>query len=33
MFVERGIDVCHETVRMWWNRFEPMFSGECAAGG
>ena len=22
---ERGIDVCHETVRMWWNRFGPMF--------
>ena len=19
--VERGIDVCHETVRFWWNRF------------
>jgi putative transposase len=18
---ERGIDICHETVRFWWNRF------------
>ena len=25
---ERGIDICHETVRYWWNRFGPMFSGE-----
>ena len=23
---ERGIDICHETVRAWWNRFGPMFS-------
>jgi len=23
---ERGIDVCHETVRFWWNRFGPMFA-------
>ena len=22
---ERGIDICHETVRFWWNRFGPMF--------
>ena len=21
---ERGIDICHETVRHWWNRFGPM---------
>ena len=20
---ERGIDICHETVRLWWNRFGP----------
>ena len=20
---ERGIDICHETVRYWWNRFAP----------
>jgi len=25
---ERGIDVCHETVRFWWNRFGPMFVAE-----
>jgi transposase-like protein len=21
LLFERGIDICHETVRMWWNRF------------
>ncbi len=25
---ERGIDICHETVRFWWNRFSPMFAAE-----
>lgn len=25
---ERGIEVCHETVRFWWNRFGPMFAAE-----
>ncbi len=25
---ERGIDICHETVRIWWNRFGPMFAAE-----
>jgi putative transposase len=25
---ERGIDISHETVRFWWNRFGPMFSAE-----
>ncbi len=24
----RGIDICHETVRVWWNRFGPMFAAE-----
>src|SRR5450432_2485704 len=28
LLAERGIDVCHETVRLWWNRFGPMFAGE-----
>ncbi len=28
LLFERGIDVCHETVRLWWNRFGPMFAGE-----
>ncbi len=25
---ERGIDITHETVRFWWNRFGPMMAGE-----
>ena len=25
---ERGIDVSHETVRYWWNRFGPLFARE-----
>ena len=25
---ERGIEICHETVRFWWNRFGPMFAAE-----
>ncbi len=25
---ERGIDICHETVRFWWHRFGPMFASE-----
>ena len=25
---ERGIDVTHETIRFWWNRFGPMFAKE-----
>ena len=25
---ERGIDICHETVRAWWNRFGPTFAAE-----
>ena len=28
LLAERGIDVCHETVRLWWNRFGPMFAAE-----
>ena len=28
MLAERGIDVCHETVRLWWNRFGPIFAAE-----
>ena len=28
MLFERGIDICHETVRFWWNRFGPMFASE-----
>jgi putative transposase len=25
---ERGVDVSHETVRFWWNRFGPLFAAE-----
>ena len=25
---ERGVDICHETVRLWWRRFGPMFANE-----
>ena len=25
---ERGIDVSLETIRVWWNRFGPMFASE-----
>jgi putative transposase len=28
LLFERGIDVCHETVRFWWNRFGPMFAAN-----
>lgn len=26
LLAERGIDICHETVRLWWNRFGPLFA-------
>ena len=25
---ERGIDICHETIRYWWNKLGPTFSKE-----
>ena len=25
---ERGVDICHETVRFWWHRFGPIFASE-----
>jgi putative transposase len=28
LLAERGIDVSHETVRFWWNRFGPMFAAD-----
>lgn len=28
LLFERGIDICHETVRFWWNRFGPAFAAE-----
>jgi putative transposase len=26
LLAERGIDICHETVRHWWNRFGSLFA-------
>jgi putative transposase len=28
LLAERGIDISHETVRYWWNRFGPLFAAE-----
>ncbi|MEO5499575.1 MAG: IS6 family transposase [Candidatus Saccharimonadales bacterium] len=28
LLFERGYDLCHETVRLWWNRFGPMFASQ-----
>ena len=28
LLFERGVDLCHETVRLWWNRFGPMFAAD-----
>ena len=28
LLFERGIDICHEAVRFWWNRFGPIFAAE-----
>ena len=28
LLFERGIDICDETMRFWWNRFGPMFAAE-----
>ena len=25
---ERGIEVSHETIRFWWNRFGPLFATD-----
>ena len=29
---ERGIDITHETVRLWWNRFGTIFAAEIRRG-
>lgn len=26
--VSRGIDICHETVRLWWHRFGLLFAAD-----
>ena len=28
LLFERGIDICHEPVSFWWNRFGPLFAAE-----
>jgi len=28
LLFERGIDLCHEAVRLWWNRFGPLFAAD-----
>jgi putative transposase len=28
LLFECGIDICHETVRFWWNRFGPLFAAD-----
>jgi putative transposase len=28
LLAECGIDISHETIRFWWNRFGPMFAAE-----
>lgn len=30
---ERGIDISHETVRFWWNRFGALFAAEIRKKG
>jgi hypothetical protein len=31
LLFERGIDICHEAARLWWNRFGPMFAADIRA--
>lgn len=33
LLFERGIGICHETVRLWWNRFGPMFAADSGSAG
>ena len=28
LLFERGINICHETVRLWWKRFGPPFAAD-----
>jgi putative transposase len=28
MLFERGIDICHETIRLWWNKFGPFMAAQ-----
>ena len=29
LLFDRGIDICHETVRLWWNRFGSTVRPHC----
>ena len=29
---ERGIEISHETVRYWWNRFSPIYAAHIHKG-
>jgi hypothetical protein len=33
LLFERGIDICHETVRLWWNRLGPLWPPRFGASG
>jgi putative transposase len=33
LLFERGIDVCQETVRFWWDRFGPLFAADVGRQG
>ena len=28
LLFEHGINICHESIRFWWNRFGPTFASE-----
>jgi transposase-like protein len=32
LLFERGIDICHERVRLWWHRFGPRFAPTSDGG-
>jgi len=33
LLLERGIDICHETVRFWWNPLGPIIAAESRKHG
>jgi hypothetical protein len=33
LLAERGIDISHETVRLWWDRFGPMLPPRSERSG
>ena len=33
LLFERGIDICYVTVRLWWNRFGPLFAADIRRQG